>query len=208
MDCPQCGAEVPTDDTFCGKCGYAMRDHGPERVDQSRIRVHEEPQTPAQEPPSRGSSQQRVRKHTVMGMPLPTPPTGRPTPPPVPDAPAPSPPTEISTARSRARARTPQKTMLGIPRPDFPEPPGGPVPEESASEEPSADEPSAPTPMERFAPPQESSPSHRARARVRYDSANEPFPVVQRRKKALGGLAMLIVLSAAWLAYRYLTLHG
>ncbi|TNF60563.1 MAG: zinc ribbon domain-containing protein [Deltaproteobacteria bacterium] len=36
MDCPQCGAKVPSDDLFCGKCGYAMRDHGPERVDQSR----------------------------------------------------------------------------------------------------------------------------------------------------------------------------
>ena len=44
MDCPQCGAEVPSDDAFCGKCGYAKRDHGPERLDQSRIRMHEEPE--------------------------------------------------------------------------------------------------------------------------------------------------------------------
>ncbi|MBW2381763.1 MAG: zinc-ribbon domain-containing protein, partial [Deltaproteobacteria bacterium] len=29
MDCPQCGAEVPADDEFCGKCGYARRDQGP-----------------------------------------------------------------------------------------------------------------------------------------------------------------------------------
>jgi hypothetical protein len=43
---------------------------------------------------------------------------------------------------------------------------------------------------------------------VRYDSANEPFPMVQRRKNALRGLALLVVLSAAWLAYRYLTLNG
>jgi hypothetical protein len=202
MDCPQCGAGVPADDLFCGKCGYAMRDQGPQRVDQSRIRVHEEPQPAAQEPPTGRGSQQRVRKHTVMGMPLATPPTGSPTPPP--EASPPSPPTEISTARSRARARTPQKTMLGIPRPDFPAPPGTPEPEEPADAEQSAD-----VPIERFAPPKEaSSPSHRARARVRYDSANEPFPVVQRRKNVLRGLALAVLLSGAWLAYRYLTLHG
>ena len=53
-----------------------------------------------------------------------------------------------------------------------------------------------------------SSPSHRARARVRYDSADEPFPVLRRRKRALGALALLIVLSGAWLAYRYLSLNG
>jgi hypothetical protein len=51
-------------------------------------------------------------------------------------------------------------------------------------------------------------PSHRARARVRYDSANEPLPVVQRRANALRGLAALVVLAAAWLGYRYLTLNG
>ena len=49
---------------------------------------------------------------------------------------------------------------------------------------------------------------HRARARVRYDSANEPLPVIQRRKKALRGLAVLVLVAAAWLGYRYLTLHG
>ena len=94
--------------------------------------------------------------------------------------------------------------MLGIPRPEFPEPPGRP-----ALDEPSDAEQSAEVPTERFAPPEESaSPSHRARAQVRYDSANEPFPVVQRRKHVLRGLALLVVLSAAWLAYRYLTLNG
>ena len=82
MDCPQCGAEVPSDDLFCGKCGYAMRDGSPERVDQSRIRVHEESDSSVHEAPSRGSSQQRIRKHTVMGMPAATPPTGTRTPPP------------------------------------------------------------------------------------------------------------------------------
>ncbi|MGB3050597.1 MAG: hypothetical protein WBB42_06335 [Polyangiales bacterium] len=51
-------------------------------------------------------------------------------------------------------------------------------------------------------------PSHRVRARVRYDSANEPLPVIQRRVKALRGLALLVVVAAAWLGYRYLTLNG
>jgi hypothetical protein len=44
--------------------------------------------------------------------------------------------------------------------------------------------------------------------KVRYDSADEPIPAVQRRKKALRGLAVLVLLSAAWLAYRYLSLNG
>ena len=202
MDCPQCGAEVPPDDLFCGKCGYAMREGGPERVDQSRIRVHEEPEEPAEAPARTSSSQQRIRKHTVMGMPTATPPTGTRTPPP---AVPPTPPTEISTARSRSQKRTPQKTMLGIPRPDFPvPPPGDAVPaapaeaHEEAPATPASDEPSSSS----------SSPSHRARVRVRYDSANEPFPVVQRRKKALGGLAVLAVLAGAWLVYRYFSLNG
>ena len=70
-------------------------------------------------------------------------------------------------------------------------------------------EQSAEVPTERFVPPEESaSPSHRVRSRVRYDSADEPFPVVQRRKNVLLGLSLLVVLSAAWLAYRYLTLNG
>ena len=70
-------------------------------------------------------------------------------------------------------------------------------------------EPSPDQDVERAsAPVASASTSHRARARVRYDSANEPLPVIQRRKNALRGLALLVVLSAAWLAYRYLTLHG
>lgn len=202
MDCPQCGAEVPSDDLFCGKCGYAMRNGGPDRVDQSRIRVHEEPEPAAETPPGRASSQQRMRKHTVMGMPTATPPTGTRTPAPTPAPPAP--PTEISTARSRAQKRTPQKTMLGIPRPDFPERPSGSA--RVSEPEPSPSAPSGPEPVE---PAQESSsPSHRARARVRYDSADEPFPVVQRRKKALRVLALAALLSAAWLAYRFFSLDG
>jgi hypothetical protein len=61
---------------------------------------------------------------------------------------------------------------------------------------------------EREAAPTGASQSHRARARVRYDSANEPLPVIERRKKALRGLSVLVLLAAAWLTYRYLTLHG
>lgn len=192
MDCPQCGAEVPADDAFCGKCGYAMRDEGPERVDQSRIRVHEEP--PA---PSSGASQQRIRKHTVMGMPAATP-TGTPTPS-GPTPPPPAPPTDLSAARQRTRGRTPQKTMLGIPRPDFPEPP-----DVTGADD--AKPVTGPPPVPQSDAPSEQ--SGRPRARVRYDSANEPYPVVQRRRRALQGLAVLVLLSAAWLAYRYLTLNG
>ena len=200
MDCPQCGAEVPSDDLFCGKCGYAMRDGGPERVDQSRIRVHEEREETAGDRSSTGASQQRVRKHTVMGMPSASPPAGTPTPS---LATPPSPPTEISTARSRAQKRTPQKTMLGIPRPDFPEPPSGSASASSAPAEPEASSQAADVSGAGV-----SSPSHRARARVRYDSADEPFPVVQRRQKALRGLGLLVVLAGAWLAYRYFSLNG
>lgn len=201
MDCPQCGAEVPSDDLFCGKCGYAMRDGGPERLDQSWIRMHEEPDPAANDPSIRGSSQQRIRKHTVMGMPAATPPAGTRIPAP-PMAP-PAPPTEISTARSRAEKRTPQKTMLGIPRPDFPEPPAASVPDRS---EPTPIAPSAEAPE--LPRSDASSPSHRARARVRYDSANEPLPVLERRKKAFRALAVLVVLAGAWFAYRYISLNG
>lgn len=50
--------------------------------------------------------------------------------------------------------------------------------------------------------------SHRARARVRYDSGDEPLPVVQRRRKALRSLAVLVLLATAWLGYRLFTVHG
>ncbi len=200
MDCPQCGAEVPSDDAFCGKCGYARRDQTPDRIDQSRVREHEGPDPSADDAPSRTSSQQRVRKHTVLGIQPGTPPAGVPTPAPIPSPP----PTPISSARQeRKRGRTPQKTMIGM-RPVEPiAPPADQV-----------------TPGEldsnRELPPDEGQgdasgpalPSRRVRARVRYDSANEPLPVIQRRAKALRGLAVLVVLAAAWLGYRYLTLHG
>jgi hypothetical protein len=201
MDCPQCGAGVPSDDLFCGKCGYAMRDHGPERLDQSRIRMHEEPERSTKSSAQRSLSHQRVRKHTVLGIPTVTPPEGSVAP--VPEPSAPAPPTPIASARTgRAGGRTPQKTMLGIPRHEIPESPSathsagtnGPAPSASANEE--------NTPTETAAP------SHRVRARVRYDSADEPIPVTQRRRNALRALSVLVLLSAAWLAYRYLALHG
>jgi hypothetical protein len=200
MDCPQCGAEVPSDDAFCGKCGYARRDQAPERLDQSRIRMHEERDPAAQPEPRRSSSQQRVRKHTVLGMPTAagTPPVDRPAPASTP----PPPPTPLSAARS-ARTRTPQKTMLGIQRPDFPHP--DPV---KSSDEPSETPQSSASPSESGAAPGPPAASRRARARVRYDSANEPLPVTARRRKALRGLAVLVVLSAAWLGYRLLTLNA
>jgi len=209
MDCPQCGAEVPSDDAFCGKCGYARRDHGPDRLDQSRIRVHEEPDPSSQPEPARSSSQQRVRKHTVLGMPgMPsgaaTPPAGSPAPESAPASatPPPPPPTSLSSVRS-GRTRAPQKTMLGIPRPDFPDPPAA-----APSTEPTRTEQTAPPAGESSAPSEPTTPSHRTRARVRYDSANEPLPVIHRRRKALRGLALLVVLSVAWLGYRFLTVNG
>ncbi|MBW1903889.1 MAG: zinc ribbon domain-containing protein [Deltaproteobacteria bacterium] len=201
MDCPQCGAEVPSDDSFCGKCGYARRDHGPERLDQSRIRMHEEREPAAQPEAPRSSSQQRIRKHTVLGMPSAAgaPPAGSPAPPsaPAPSAPPPPPPAALTSRRS-GRTRTPQKTMLGIPRPDFPEPPAEAIDTEQ----------STPAAVESDAPAEPATPSHRTRARVRYDSANEPLPMIHRRNKALRGLALLVLLAAAWLGYRFLTLNG
>ncbi len=201
MDCPQCGAEVPSDDAFCGKCGYARRDHAPERLDQSRIRVHEEPEPAAEERSGRSPSQQRVRKHTVLGMPSATAasPTENPA---TASAPPPPPPTSLSSARS-GRSRTPQKTMLGIPRPELLDPAGA-----APSAEPTETEQSTPPADRSGAPPEPAIPSHRTRARVRYDSANEPLPVTQRRKAALRGLAVLVILAAAWLGYRFLTVNG
>ncbi|MGB5373751.1 MAG: zinc-ribbon domain-containing protein [Polyangiales bacterium] len=200
MDCPQCGAEVPPDDAFCGKCGYARRDQTPDRLDQSRIRVHESPDPSADDGPSRTSSQQRVRKHTVLGIQPGTPPAGVPTPAPIPSPP----PTPISSARKeRTRGRTPHKTMIGM-RPLEPVAPevdvGQPGRVDSNQDFPPDSQPAD--------VPEPTAPSHRVRARVRYDSANEPLPVVQKRAKALRALAVLVVFAAAWLGYRYFTLNG
>ena len=79
--------------------------------------------------------------------------------------------------------------MLGIPRPDFPDPPSA-----APSAEPTEPEASSPPGAEREAPSKSATPSHRTRARVRYDSANEALPVIHRRKKALRGLAVLVLL--------------
>ena len=213
MDCPQCGAEVPSDDAFCGKCGYARRDHAPERLDQSRIRMHETPDPSRDEQPGQGPSQRRARKHTVLGVAPGTPPVGFPAASPPSAAPSPEqppkpalspPPTSITRAgASQERGRAPQKTMLGIQPPEFVSPPAdeGPTGPAGAGSDVNGD-------SEQEATLTGASQSHRARARVRYDSANEPLPVVERRKKALRGLSVLVLLAAAWLAYRYLTLHG
>ena len=204
MDCPQCGAAVSSDDAFCGKCGYAMREGAPDRIDQSRIRVHEEPETPPAEPSGGASTQKSIRRKTMVGMPSVTP--RRQGPPPAPAPPEsleePEPPAEISAARDRARRRTPQKTMLGIPRPDFAAPP--------PSEASETREPSGEVPTERFDSPSEARPAEQARqrARARYDSVNEPYPMLQRRKKALRGLALLVFFAAAWFAYRFFTLNA
>jgi hypothetical protein len=190
MDCPQCGAKVPSEDAFCGKCGYAMRNHGPERLDQSRIRVHEEPDSAANELAGRSLSHQRIRKHTMVGMPSASPPqaesTGKP--------PQPSAPTPLASARSgRADRRVSQKTILGIPRPELHE-------SGSAAE-------GAP-PTAGGIPGEQPTQGHRQRVRVRYDSVNEPLSVTRRRQKALRALALLVVLAAAWLGYRFLTVNG
>jgi hypothetical protein len=93
--------------------------------------------------------------------------------------------------------------MLGIPRPEFPVPPSA-----APSAEPTDAEDSPPPGAESDAPAKATTPSQRTRARVRYDSANEPLPVIHRRKKALRGLAVLVLLAATWFAYRFLTLNG
>jgi len=93
--------------------------------------------------------------------------------------------------------------MLGIPRPEFPEPAHVAAPAKTSEAE-----PVAPSALESDAPSESASPSHRERARVRYDSANESLPVTQRRTKAFRGLAVLVLLAAAWLGYRFLTVNG
>lgn len=197
MDCPQCEAEVSSDNAFCGKCGYAMRDHGPQRTDQSRIRVHEEPTpTHERERDSRPSSP-RIRKHTVLGMP--PVPLRSSEPPPASELPPPPP---ASLASARSAKRTKQKTMLGMPRLESPEQSYSDPELELELEAESAIPGGAatgPPPV-----PGQDPPSHRARARVRYDSSLEPPPVTMRRRRAFGGVAVLVALAAAWLIYRFL----
>jgi predicted nucleic acid-binding Zn ribbon protein len=184
MDCPQCGASVPSDDAFCGKCGYAMRNHGPERLDQSRIRVHEEPDSAGYDQSNRSLSHQRIRKHTMAGMP--------------------SAPTPLASARpARAGGRASQKTMLGIPRPEPLEPGAGP----SAASAVDTAQGASSTGGEP-APGGGATQGPRQRVRVRYDSVQEPLSVTRRRQRTLQGLALLVVLAAAWLGYRFLTVNG
>jgi len=93
--------------------------------------------------------------------------------------------------------------MLGIPRPDFPDP--RPV---ESSDEPSETQQSSGPASESAAAPDPPPRSTRTRAWVRYDSANEPLTTTARRKNALRGLAVLVVLAAAWLGYRFLTVNA
>jgi hypothetical protein len=190
---------VPEEDAFCGKCGYAMRDQAPDRLDQSRIRVHEEPEQD-RDAPDRATSQQRIRKHTVLGMPSIKPSADRSSPGSSAAVPPPAAPTPITSTRGRSRAS--QKTMLGIPRPELSQPLSA-----SATR---GMQPADDVLVGDESEHAESGPSqsHRARARVRYDSANEPYPVVQRRRRALFVLGALAVLAAAWLGYRFFTVHG
>ena len=196
MECPQCGAEVPSDDAFCGKCGYAIREPGQERADQSVIRVHEEREPPEEEQsrPS-SSSQHRIRKKTVLGMPSvsraakgPSPTT---TPPPVPES--------ISSGRTeRTRSKTPQRTMLGMPQLER---------LDSGSVQSSAEESAAADGLG-SAPAEEVKHARRERAHVRYDSRHETLAATEQRRKALRGLAVLVLLAAAWLGYRFFTVNG
>ncbi len=93
--------------------------------------------------------------------------------------------------------------MLGMPQLEAPA-----GPDAAAPEEPAEREPSAPPVASSGPPPQGQSQSHRARARVRYDSSNEPLSVTQRRLKALRVLGVMVLLAAAWLGYRFLTANG
>ncbi len=195
MDCPQCGAEVPSDNAFCGKCGYAMRDDGPQRTDQSRIRVHEEPAPDYERDRGSRPSSPRIRTRTVLGMP---PVSLRPGEPP-PESEPPPPPTSLASARSSRRPK--QKTMVGMPPLEPPEQSRS-EPElelELDSESVVSSGSTRPPPI-----PDRDRPSHRLRARVRYDSSLEPPPVTMRRRRAFGGVAVLVALAAAWLIYRFL----
>jgi len=116
------------------------------------------------------------------------------------------PPTEISAARERAKKRTPQKTMLGIPRPELAPPPtppdlSGPSGDTASAADAVSRQPESFSDEGSARPP-------RARAHVRYDSINESFAMVQRRKKALRWLVVLVVLAGAWFAYRFLANNG
>ena len=89
--------------------------------------------------------------------------------------------------------------MLGIPRPEFDAPTGAADPDPTG--EISLEEGASASDARGTPPPRE-------RARVRYDSVNEPFPSLQRRKKALRGLGLLVLLAGAWLVYRFVTVNG
>ncbi|MEM9730965.1 MAG: hypothetical protein AAF997_20450 [Myxococcota bacterium] len=107
-----------------------------------------------------------------------------------PDAPesgASEPPPPASLAAARAERRGAQKTMLGIPRPDFPQPPSEAPPPPPEDEDGTSDEAGG-----------------RQRAHVRYDSVMEtPLAAIRRRRLFMVG-GVLVALSAGWLIYRFL----
>ena len=186
MDCPQCGAVVPSENAFCGRCGYAMRDHTLERKDQSRIRVHEEP--PPRRERENPQSSPKTRQKTMLGMPAVG--DGAVEVPVVPETPPPAPPP--SPARATRRAQ--QKTMLGIPRLELPDAPPGEHPDSPATPVPIIDDDSGTS----------AHPPARERAHAQYDTLQEPPAVVMRRRRAFRLVGALVVVAAAWLVYRIL----
>ena len=165
MECPQCGAQVPDADAFCGRCGYAMRDQDPQRTDRSRIRFHEERAVALPQPEPEAPAAGRARKPTVIGMPA---------------AERRGESDEPNAASPTTAVNPNQQTMLGMPRIE---------PQTDAG----AGSLSA-----------DASDDDRGRAFVRYDSLLEPPSVVIRRKRALRGVAVLVLLATAWLVYRFL----
>ena len=224
--CPQCNAEVPSDNAFCGKCGYAMRDQGPHHLDRSRIRVHEGP--PSEPPPA--AKQRPARQKTVLGIP----------PAAAGEAPKQGPADAEPAAPATPKGpRVPQKTMLGLPQLEVhraqlhPETqatqelsiedlafqlPAQPPPPQAAVEEVPVDTASAPLvhstvdesppePVPSPPPPPfqvtEDTPDP-GEAEDDRDSLSLPPPLAARRRWVFLVCAVLLVLSTGWLLYRFL----
>ena len=150
--------------------------------------MHEEP-TPTNDDRRGRDSSPRIRQRTMLGMPPGeefTQPIDVPEDPARPQTePPPPPPASLASARRR---KGPQKTMLGIPRPELPDPHG--LTAEAAPE---------PSPEAEVEP----EPPARQRAHVRYDSILEPPPVTTRRRRVFLIVGVLVALSAGWLIYRF-----
>ena len=231
--CPQCNADVPSDNAFCGKCGYAMRDQGPHHLDRSRIRVHEGP--PSEPPPV---AKQRPRQKTVLGIP-PAAAAGE-----APkqgaaeeeEAPPVSPRAAAPVSPKAKGPRVPQKTMLGLPQLEvhkgqlqpetqatqelsiedlafqLPAPPtaqsavGEESPQPVSAAPPRSDQ-SPPRPVPSPPPPPfqvtEDTPDP-GDAEEDRDSLSLPPPLAARRRWVFLVCALLLVLSIGWLLYRFL----